>query len=201
MVVSDALFGAAKRTLQELGTPAEKQRAYVRDHPELTGYDAALLTQSREISAYFDETIGALRGNAKLAASWVTGELAAALNRAGLEIGRSPVSAAKLGRLLQRLEDGTLNARQAKDVFRLLWESGDEVDAVIEAKGLKQITDAGELESVVEQVLAANPKSVQEYRAGKEKAFNALVGQAMKATRGKGNPVEINRLLKKKLDA
>ncbi len=199
--VSDALLGSAERTLAKLGTPAEKQRAYIEEHAQLSAYDAALLTQSRDVSAYFDETLAALGGNAKLAASWITGELAAALNRAGIEIAQSPVSAAKLACLLERLLDSSINARQAKELFRELWENGGEVDAVIEAKGLKQISDPGELDAVVDQVLAANAKSVEEYRAGKEKAFNALVGQAMKATRGKGNPAEINRLLKKKLDA
>jgi len=199
--VSSELLGAAERQLAELGTPRARQLAYVRDYAQqgITAYDATVLTQSREFATYFDEAVRSLGGNAKLAANWITGELAGALNRDGLDIGQSPVSASELAKLLGRVLDATINAKQAKEVFREMWENGSEVDAVIEAKGLKQITDAGELEAIVEQVLAANRKSVEEYRSGKEKAFNALVGQAMKATRGKGNPAAINVLLKKKL--
>ena len=128
------------------------------------------------------------------------GELAARLNREEKEIAAAPVGPLQLAGLVARIADSTLSGKLAKDVFEALWNGeGKDADAIIEAKGLKQISDAGALEKIIDAVLAANPKSVEEFRAGKEKAFNALVGQAMKATRGKANPQQVNELLKKKL--
>jgi aspartyl-tRNA(Asn)/glutamyl-tRNA(Gln) amidotransferase subunit B len=164
----------------------------------VSAYDAAVLTGSRALADYF-ETAAQACGQGKLAANWVMGELSAALNKAELDIASSPVSAAQLGTLIARIQDGTLSGKLAKEVFEGLWEGAGEVDAIIEARGLKQMSDAGELERIVDAVLAANPKSVEEFRAGKDKAFNALVGQVMKASRGKANPAQVNELLKARL--
>jgi aspartyl-tRNA(Asn)/glutamyl-tRNA(Gln) amidotransferase subunit B len=167
----------------------------------LSSYDAATLTASREIAAYF-EAVLALTGreNAKPAANWVMGELAARLNKEGLEIAAAPLSALQLAGIIRRIADNTISNKIARDVFDALWAGdGMDADAVISARGWKQITDTGAIEALVDEVLAANQKSVEEYRAGKEKAFNALVGQAMKATKGKANPQQVTDLLKRKL--
>jgi len=127
-------------------------------------------------------------------------DLAAALNRDNLDIAQSPVSSAQLAGLVARIRDNTLSGKMAREVFDAMWKGiAASADDLIEKQGMKQISDSGTLEAIVAQVIAANPKSVEEYRAGKNKAFNALVGQAMKATRGKGNPAQINEILKKKL--
>jgi aspartyl-tRNA(Asn)/glutamyl-tRNA(Gln) amidotransferase subunit B len=167
----------------------------------LSSYDAATLTASREMASYYEATLeSAGKENAKPAANWVMGELAARLNKEGLEIAASPVSAQQLAGVLRRIADNTISNKIARDVFEAVWAGdGKDADAVIEAKGWKQITDTGAIEALVDEVLATNQKSVDEYRAGKEKAFNALVGQAMKATRGKANPQQVTDLLKKKL--
>jgi aspartyl-tRNA(Asn)/glutamyl-tRNA(Gln) amidotransferase subunit B len=157
-----------------------------------------VLTGSRALADYFEAAAKAC-GQGKLAANWVMGELSAALNKAELDIAASPVSAAQLGALIARIQDGTLSGKLAKQVFEGLWEGAGEVDAIIEARGLKQMSDSGELEKIIDEVLAANPKSVEEFRSGKDKAFNALVGQVMKASRGKANPAQVNELLKSKL--
>ena len=167
----------------------------------LSSYDAATLTASRQVAGYFEATLEAAgRENAKPVANWVMGELSARLNKEGLEIAAAPLSARQLAGIVRRIADGTISNKIARDVFEALWAGdGQDADAVIEAKGWKQITDTGAIEALVDEVLAANQKSVEEYRAGKEKAFNALVGQAMKATRGKANPQQVTDLLKKKL--
>ncbi|MDP1926119.1 MAG: Asp-tRNA(Asn)/Glu-tRNA(Gln) amidotransferase subunit GatB [Thiobacillus sp.] len=161
-------------------------------------YDAAVLTGSRALADYFEAAAKAC-GQGKLAANWVMGELSAALNKADLGIEQSPVSATHLGALVARIQDGTLSGKLAKQVFEGLWEGAGEVDAIIEARGLKQMSDSGELEKIIDDVMAANAKSVEEFRSGKEKAFNALVGQVMKASRGKANPAQVNESLRKKL--
>ena len=167
----------------------------------LSSYDAATLTASREMAAYFETALdSAGKENAKPVANWVMGELSARLNKDGLEIAAAPLSAQQLASIVRRIADNTISNKIAKDVFETLWAGdGKDADAVIEAKGWKQITDTGAIEALVDEVIAANQKSVEEYRAGKEKAFNALVGQAMKATRGKANPQQVTDLLKKKL--
>ncbi|HNW63169.1 MAG TPA: Asp-tRNA(Asn)/Glu-tRNA(Gln) amidotransferase GatCAB subunit B, partial [Piscinibacter sp.] len=165
----------------------------------LPAYDAAMMTQSKATAAYF-ETAAKTCGQAKLVANWLMGELSRRLNADDATIESSPVSATQLAALIGRIVDGTVSNNGARQVFDALWTgAGREVDAVIEAQGLKQMSDSGELERIVDEVLAANAKSVEEYRAGKDKAFNALVGQAMKATKGKANPTQVNELLKKKL--
>ncbi len=165
----------------------------------LPAYDAAIMTHSKAWSAYF-ETAAQACGAPKLVANWLMGEVSRRLNAEGLDISTCPVSAALLASLIGRIKDGTVSNNGAKQVFEALWMGeGQNVDALIDAKGLKQVSDTGEIERLLDEVLAANAKSVEEFRAGKEKAFNALVGQAMKATKGKANPALVNELLKKKL--
>jgi aspartyl-tRNA(Asn)/glutamyl-tRNA(Gln) amidotransferase subunit B len=191
--------------------PAAKRDRYVHELG-LTAYDAAMLTGTRETADYFDALIAALavrepgadrRAQAKAAANWVMGELAGALNRAELEIDRSSVSAQQLAGLIARIRDNTISGKIAKEVFDALWAgeaSGDDAaDAIIQAKGLRQITDAGALESIIDGIIAANPAQVAEFRSGREKAFNFFVGQAMKATKGKGSPAQITEILRRKL--
>jgi aspartyl-tRNA(Asn)/glutamyl-tRNA(Gln) amidotransferase subunit B len=176
----------------------------------LSAYDATMMTQSKAFGAFFEAAAQAC-GQPKLASNWLMGEIARRLNSAetaaAQSIEHSPVSATLLGAMISRIADGTISNNGAKQVFDALWsgEAADaapdlaRVDAIIEAKGLKQMSDTGELERILDEVLAANAKSVEEFRAGKDKAFNALVGQAMKATKGKANPSAVNELLKKKL--
>jgi aspartyl-tRNA(Asn)/glutamyl-tRNA(Gln) amidotransferase subunit B len=164
----------------------------------LPAYDATLMTQDKGTAAFF-ETAAKASGQPKLVANWLMGEISRRLNADGLAIGESRVDAATLARLIGRIADGTIANNSAKKVFDVLWAEGGDVDAIIEAKDLKQSNDTGELERILDEVLAANAKSVEEFRAGKEKAFNALIGQAMKATKGKANPATVNELLKKKL--
>jgi aspartyl-tRNA(Asn)/glutamyl-tRNA(Gln) amidotransferase subunit B len=196
--ISPAWIEAVKAALPEL--PAAMKARFERDFG-LSAYDAGALTASRETADYFEQSVAAAgTGNAKLCANWVMGELAARLNREEKDIADAPVSAAQLAGLVVRVADGTLSSKMAKEVFDALWNGeAANSDAIIEARGLKQISDSGALEKIIDEVLAANPKSVEEFRAGKEKAFNALVGQAMKATKGKANPQQVNDLLRKKL--
>ena len=165
----------------------------------LPAYDAAMMTTSRATADYFLAAVAAC-GAPKPVANWVMGEISKRLNADGGDIADAPVGPALLGALIRRIQDGTISNNAARQVFEALW-SGEatDVDAVIEAKGLKQMNDTGALEAILDEVLAANAKSVEDYRAGKEKAFGALVGQAMKATKGKANPAQVNELLKKKL--
>jgi aspartyl-tRNA(Asn)/glutamyl-tRNA(Gln) amidotransferase subunit B len=165
----------------------------------LSEYDAGQLTQSRATASYF-EAVTASCGQPKLAGNWVMGELSRRLNADEKSIEESSVSQTQLASLITRIADGTISNNAARQVFDALWlGQASDVDAVIEAKGLKQMSDSGELEKIIDEVLAANPKNVEEVRAGNTKAFNALVGQAMKASKGKGNPAQVNELLKKKL--
>jgi aspartyl-tRNA(Asn)/glutamyl-tRNA(Gln) amidotransferase subunit B len=196
LAISDESLERIRSGLPEL--PPAKRARYMREF-ELSAYDAGVLTSAREVADFYEDVIGALGGGYKLAASWITGELFGALKRAGLEISQSPLGSRQMAGLLQQIQRNVISGKTAKDVFDAMWNGEGEAAAIIAARGLNQISDAGELEEVIDRVLAANPKSVEEYRAGKEKAFNALVGQAMKATKGKGNPARINDILKKKL--
>ncbi|MCU0869460.1 MAG: Asp-tRNA(Asn)/Glu-tRNA(Gln) amidotransferase subunit GatB [Burkholderiales bacterium] len=162
----------------------------------LGAYDAATLTASREIADYFDATVAALPSEPKLCANWIMGDLAARLNREDLDISASPVAPAQLARLVARIVDGTLSGKLAKEVFDALWAREGDVDAIIAARGLVQISDAGALDALIAEVMAANPRSVDEFRAGKDKAFNALVGQVMKASKGRANPAQVNERLR-----
>ena len=180
--------------------PAAMRARFERDWG-LSAYDAVTLTSSRDSAAYFEATVAAAgEALAKPCANWIMGELAARLNKAERDIADAPVSPAQLAVLVTRIADGTISNNAARTVFDALWQhTADDVDAIIDAQGLKQMSDSGELEGIVEQVIAANAKSVEEFRAGKEKALNALVGQVMKASRGKANPGQVNALLRQKL--
>ena len=165
----------------------------------LPDYDAGQLTQSKAVAGYF-EAVAAASKQPKLASNWVMGELSRRLNTEEKTIESSAVSSSQLASLITRIADGTVSNNAAKQVFDALWTAeGSDVDAIIQAKGLKQMNDSGELEKIIDEVLAANAKNVEEVRAGNAKAMNALVGQAMKATKGKANPAQVNELLKKKL--
>jgi aspartyl-tRNA(Asn)/glutamyl-tRNA(Gln) amidotransferase subunit B len=187
---------AVAREMPEL--PGAMRERFVRDYA-LPEYDAAVLTGSKGMAAYF-EAVAAAVPDRKVAANWLMGEVAAALNAAQIDIAQAPVSAAQLAGLIGRVLDGTINNKTAKEVFAALWNrEGDSADAIIEARGLRQISDAGAIEKIIDEVLAANPGPVAEFRAGKEKAFNSLVGQAMRATRGKANPQQVNEILRRRL--
>jgi aspartyl-tRNA(Asn)/glutamyl-tRNA(Gln) amidotransferase subunit B len=174
----------------------------------ISDYDAMIVTQSKAMAIYFEATViasgaGDQKAQAKQIANWLMGDVSSTLNREGIDIANIPVNAAQLAVLLNRITDGTISNKIAKEVFAAMWQAPNAdvnlADQVIDAQGLKQISDVGALEKIIDEVMAANQQSVDEYRAGKEKAFNALVGQAMKATKGKGNPAQVNELLKKKL--
>ncbi|MGC3986546.1 MAG: Asp-tRNA(Asn)/Glu-tRNA(Gln) amidotransferase subunit GatB [Pseudorhodoferax sp.] len=180
--------------------PRAMAQRFVADYG-LPAYDAAQLTASKATSAYFEQAARA-SGQAKLASNWVMGEISRRLNAGELAIDQAPVSAAQLAALLGRIADNTISNNAARQVFDALWTGeGQDVDAVIEAKGLKQMNDDGALEAILDAVIAANPDNVAQFKAGKDKAFNALVGQAMKASKGKANPAQVNALLRKKLEA
>jgi len=203
LVIDEAWIARVRSELPEL--PEAMQTRFVEQYG-LTPYDAAGLTSSKGMSAYFESVVGVVGPtHAKLAANWLMGEVSSQLNRDSLDIADSPVSPAQLGLVIQRVADGTISNKIAKDIFQAIWEEkatdDTAADRIIEAKGLKQISDMGALEAIIDEVMAANQKSVDEYRSGKEKAFNALIGQAMKATKGKANPQQVNELLKKKLSS
>jgi aspartyl-tRNA(Asn)/glutamyl-tRNA(Gln) amidotransferase subunit B len=166
----------------------------------LPEYDATTLTQSKAMAAYFEASAKAC-GQAKLVSNWVMGEVSRRLNVSEVGIEHAPVSAAQLAAMIGRIADSTISNSAAKQVFDALWTEGGEVDAIIEAKGLKQMNDTGALEAIIDEVLAANPKNVEEFRAGNSKALNGLVGPIMKASKGKANPAQVNELLLKKLQA
>jgi len=200
VVIGDDFIAAIRSTLPEL--PDEKAARLIRDY-ELPAYDAAVLTSSRELADFYEVVTKHLNGdakrNAKLAANWVMGDLSGALNRDGVEITGSKVSAGSLAGLLARINDETISGKIAKEVFELMWSDGKSADEVIEAKGLKQITDTGAIEKVIDEVMAANPAQLADYRSGKDKLFGFFVGQVMKVSGGKANPAQVNDLLKKKL--
>ncbi len=183
----------ARALLPEL--PRQKRARFQADYG-LSEYDAGVLTASRELADYFEATVKAAGGEAKLAANWVMGDVAGALNKAGLEISESPVGAEQLGGLLRRILDQTISGKIAKEVFEAMWEGGGEADAVIEQRGLKQISDAAALEPVVVAVLDEHPQQLRDYLAGKEKLLGFLVGQVMKRTRGQANPAQVNELIR-----
>jgi aspartyl-tRNA(Asn)/glutamyl-tRNA(Gln) amidotransferase subunit B len=196
VVLTDAFIEKIRASLPEL--PDEKARRFASEY-SLSAYDAGVLTASRELAAYFEEVARELPGEAKLCANWVMGELSASLNKDALDVGASRLSAAALAALLRRIADQTISGKIAKEVFEAMWASGKGADAIIEAKGLRQITDSAAIERVIEEVMAKNPGQLADYRSGKDKLFGFFVGQVMKATAGKANPAELNKLLKTKL--
>ncbi len=195
--IDAAFIEEVRATLPEL--PDEKRRRFAEQYG-LAAYDAGVLTVTRELADYYEVVVEAVGGEPKLAANWVMGDLGGALNKAGLDITGAPVSAAQLGGMLRRISDGTISGKIAKQVFEALWEGAVDADRVIEESGLRQITDSGAIESIIDGALAANPAQLEQYRAGKDKLFGFFVGQVMKACQGKANPAQVNALLKKKLD-
>ncbi|WP_037585704.1 Asp-tRNA(Asn)/Glu-tRNA(Gln) amidotransferase subunit GatB [Stenoxybacter acetivorans] len=195
IIISDEMMNQARAAMPEL--PAEMAARFINDYG-VSEYDARLLTASRIQAAYFEEAAQTC-GQGKLVANWINGELAAALNKADLELANSPISAVRLAGLVAKIADGTLSSKLAKQVFEALWTSDLSAEAIIERNGLKQMTDSGAIEAIINDVLANNEKSVAEFKAGKEKAFNALVGQVMKASKGKANPQQVQELMKAKL--
>ena len=193
----DAAFVESVRaTLPEL--PDQKAARFISQYG-LPAYDAGVLTASRELADYYEEVVRLAPADAKLAANWVMGELAAALNKENLDVGSGKLPADRLAGLLARISDRTISGKIAKEVFELMWSTGSSADSVIESKGLRQITDPGAIERAIDEVMARNPAQLTDYRAGKDKLFGFFVGQVMKATGGKANPAQLNELLRKKL--
>ncbi|HMN74840.1 MAG TPA: Asp-tRNA(Asn)/Glu-tRNA(Gln) amidotransferase subunit GatB [Burkholderiaceae bacterium] len=196
LVIAPQWIEAVRAAMPEL--PRAMAERFVASYG-LPAYDASLMTQSKVLAAYF-EAVAAACGEPKLAANWLMGEVSRRLNLEARTIEACPVAASTLGAMIKRIADGTISNAGARQVFDALWGGAADVDAVIESAGLKQMSDAGALEAIIDAVIAANPKSVAEYRAGKDKAFNALVGQVMKASKGKANPAQASALLKARLD-
>jgi aspartyl-tRNA(Asn)/glutamyl-tRNA(Gln) amidotransferase subunit B len=195
--VTEADKAAVKAVMPEL--PEAMKARFEADYG-LSSYDASALTTSRDLADYFIAVVNA-GAEAKQSANWVMGSISAKLNAEDNSIQASPVNAAQLAQLLKRISDGTISNNAAKQVFEAMWAGETDVDAIIDKLGLKQVSDSGAIEAIIDEVLAANPAMVEEFKAGKEKAFNALVGQAMKASKGKANPAQVNEMLKKKLSA
>ena len=197
MKLSAEMIADIQKTLPEL--PDAKRARYMQQFG-LSRYDAGVLTATKAMATYFESVMQIVgEANAKTAANWVMGDLAAVLKRDDLEIMHSQVAAEKLAGLVLRIADNTISNKIGKDVFEAMWAGEGDADSIIEKKGLKQITDTGAIETIVDEVLAANPKSVEEFRAGKDRALNALVGQVMKGSKGKANPQQVTDLLKQKL--
>ncbi|MDX1610643.1 MAG: Asp-tRNA(Asn)/Glu-tRNA(Gln) amidotransferase subunit GatB [Halofilum sp. (in: g-proteobacteria)] len=194
--VDEAFIERVRASLPEL--PDEKKNRFTHDYG-LPEYDANVLTASRELADYYEQVVAAGPGEPKLAANWVLSELGGVLNAQGLDITQSPVSADALGGLIARIADQTISGKIAKQVFEAMVAGEGSADEVIEAKGLRQITDTGEIEAMIEEIVAANPGQVEQYRAGKDKVLGWFVGQVMKASRGKANPEQVNALLRKRL--
>ncbi len=195
LIITEADKARVKAGMPEL---PEAMKARLEAQYGLSGYDASALTTSRDLADYFVDTVNA-GADAKQAANWVMGSVSAKLNAEDKGINDSPITPQQLAQLLKRIADGTISNNAAKQVFEAMWNAEGDVDTIIEAKGLKQESDSGAIEAIIDEVLAANPAMVEEFKSGKEKAFNALVGQAMKASKGKANPAQVNDLLKKKL--
>ncbi|QEP42320.1 Asp-tRNA(Asn)/Glu-tRNA(Gln) amidotransferase subunit GatB [Ectothiorhodospiraceae bacterium BW-2] len=201
VMIDEATIEAIRSELPEL--PSAKRQRFIA-HYQLPQYDAEFLTQSREMADYFEQLVATAAAEAKLCGNWVMGELSAALNREGLTIDQSPVSATQLAGIVRRVADHTISGNLAKQVFEAMWQAGGEADAIIEAKGLKQITDSGALAGVIDTLIANSPQQVENYRQAEEakrsKMIGYFVGQVMKATQGKANPAQVNQLLKQKLE-
>jgi aspartyl-tRNA(Asn)/glutamyl-tRNA(Gln) amidotransferase subunit B len=196
LVVTEDLIERIESTMPEL--PGARRERFVREYA-LPLYDASVLTASRAAADYFEAMIKASGADPKLCANWQMGELAAALNREERDIQDSRISPHDLGWIVKQVADGSLTGKMAKRVFDVTWQGGETPQAVVEKEGLKPISDAGAIEKLVEDVLATNAKQVEDYRAGKDKAFNSLVGQVMKASKGKANPAQVNEILRRKL--
>jgi aspartyl-tRNA(Asn)/glutamyl-tRNA(Gln) amidotransferase subunit B len=196
VLIEESLKDEIRATLPEL--PGAKKQRFIEQYGQ-DAESAATLTSSRELADFYETVVKAFGGEAKLVTNWMTGDVLGALNKAGLDIADCPVSAERLAGLLKRIADNTISGKTAKQVFDKLWSSEASADDIIESEGLKQITDTGAIEAIVDKVIAANPVPVEQYRAGKDKALMALVGQIMKETQGKANPGEVNKMLVEKL--
>ena len=195
--IDAAFIEDVRKTLPEL--PDAKRERFIAAYG-LSDYDAGVLTATREMADYFETVVTAAGGQGKLSANWVMGELYGALNKAGMDISNSPVSAADLGCMLQRIEDGTISGKLAKQVFEAMWDGEGTADDIIEQQGLKQISDTGAIEAIIQEVLDNSPKQVEQYRGGQHKVFGYFVGQVMKATQGKATIGEYNVWRLKLLD-
>ena len=194
--IDTAFIERVRADLPEL--PDEKRRRFIEEYG-FSAEDAGVLTASRELAEYFETAAKTVEGGAKPVANWVLGELSAALNRNAVDIAASPISAEALGGLVLRIQDNTISGKIAKEVFEAMWNNEGTADDIIEKKGLKQITDSSAIEPIIDEIIANNPKQLEQYRAGKEKLMGFFVGQVMQASKGKANPGQVNEILKKKL--
>lgn len=194
--LEEGYIESVRAELPEL--PQQKKQRFMAEY-DLSPYDASVLTSSRELADFFEETVRTSAADPKLCANWVMGDLLGALNKARMPITQSPVSTSMLGRLTTRIVDNTISGKIAKEVFEAMWNGEGDTDAIIEAKGLKQVTDAGAIEKLIDEVLAENPDQRAKYRSGKEKLFGYFIGQIMKKSSGKANPQQVNALLREKL--
>jgi aspartyl-tRNA(Asn)/glutamyl-tRNA(Gln) amidotransferase subunit B len=195
--ISAADIEEIRAALPEL--PEQKKQRYIATLA-LSDYNAELLTASRDTAIYFEAALAAADNDqAAVLANWILGDLAGALNKAGLEIDDSPIPAADLAQLVARITDNTISGKIAKQVFEAMWQGEGRADDIIEARGLRQITDSGAIEALIDAVIAANPEQVEQFRAGKEKVLGFFVGQVMQQSRGKANPGQVNALLREKL--
>jgi aspartyl-tRNA(Asn)/glutamyl-tRNA(Gln) amidotransferase subunit B len=194
--LDQAFIEDVRASLPEL--PDAKRQRFM-DEYGLSAYDAGVLTAARELAAFFEETVSTVGGEAKLCANWVMGDVSAFLNKENKDIKDSPVSAALLGGMLGRICDNTISGKIAKDVFEAMWRGEGDADQIIAQKGLKQVTDSSAIEALIDEVIAANPQQLADYRSGKDKLFGFFVGQVMKVSKGKANPAQVNDILKRKL--
>ncbi len=196
LVITEDMLNQAQGSMPEL--PYQKRERFMTQYA-LSAYDATILIANRDLADYFETVVKETEGQAKLAANWIISELLGALNRSDLEITECPIPASQLAKLVRRISDNTISGKLAKTVFETLWNEKQDVDVIIEKKGLKQVTDSSAIEQMIDKVLAANPEKVNEYRSGKEKLFGYFVGLLMKESQGKLNPQQLNESLKKKL--
>lgn len=196
--IEPSFIDKIKQTLPEL--PDDKKKRFMSDFG-LNADDAGTLTASRELADYYETTVKISGNETRLSANWVISELSGALNKEGIEFSASPVSAKMLGGMIKRIADDTISGKIAKQVFEAMWSGEGSADEIIENKGLKQVTDSGAIEKIIDDIIAANPQQVEQFRSGKDKVFGFFVGQVMKQTQGKANPKQVNELLRKKLSS
>ncbi|MGD2171355.1 MAG: Asp-tRNA(Asn)/Glu-tRNA(Gln) amidotransferase subunit GatB [Gammaproteobacteria bacterium] len=196
VAISDADIERIRAALPEL--PEQKKQRYI-DELGLSDYDAELLTATRETAAYFEAALGADSAQSKQLANWILGDLAGALNKAGLDIAAAPIAPQMLAQLVARIGDDTISGKIAKEVFEAMWQGEGSADEIIAARGLEQITDSSAIEAIIDTVIADNPEQVEQFRAGKEKVLGFFVGQVMKQTQGKANPGQVNQILRDRL--
>jgi aspartyl-tRNA(Asn)/glutamyl-tRNA(Gln) amidotransferase subunit B len=197
MVLEDSFIEEIRAELPEL--PGARCERFISEYG-LSDYDAQALTASRDLADYYEQAVAILPTQPKLISNWVTGELAAGLNRDNTSITESPVTAAMLGQLVTRIDDNTISGKIAKEVFEAIWNGEGNADEIIEKRGLKQISDDSAIEPIIDEILANNRNQVEQYKGGNTKLLGFFVGQVMKATQGKANPKQVNELLRKKLD-